>query len=129
MKPQIVGQAMPATRYPQNVLILARADAPIAVASPYAVHPPCGIDLAATTSPVLAAWLAETINRVLAGAVQPPPRPPGTLVECGHFYQSGTRVLARSWLGSEEDMELARCADAEGARQLADRLNGLLRTP
>ncbi len=129
MKQQIVGKAMPATRYPQNVLILAHADAPEAVASPLEVHPPAGIDLAATTSPVLAAWLAETINRVLDGVVQPQPRPPGTLVECGRFYHSGTRVLARSWLGREDDMELARCDDAEAARRLADRLNGLLSTP
>ena len=126
MKMQILGKAMPAARYPQNVLIMAHADAPESVASTRDVHPHFGIDFAATTSEALAIWLAEAINHILDGEAQRRPRPDGTLVERGHFSNQGNSVWAWDWRGRADGLEVARCANEEAARQMVSDLSTLL---
>ena len=127
MKMEILGKAITAIRYPHNVLILPQAQAPAPAVPTHEGRPAFSVDLAATTSAELATWLAETINQVLDGEPQLQPRPAGTVVEHGQFHPVGATVCAGDWRGREDEIELARCADDETARELADRLNGLLR--
>ena len=126
MKMQVLAKAMPAARYPQNVLIMAHANVPAAVASTHDVQPQAGIDFAATTSPELAAWLSDAINHILDGDSQRQPRPEGTLVERGQFSNDGKSVWAWDWRGRGDGLEVARCANEEDARRMVSDLGTLL---
>ncbi len=123
---QIVGKAMPETRYPADVLLMAHRNTPDAVAATGEVVSNFGVEFATTTSPALATWLAAAINALLDGAPLPPPRPAGTVVNHGCFFVEGRSVSARDWHGRGQAVEMVRCAGPEAARQLAARLNRLL---
>jgi hypothetical protein len=129
---EIVAKAIVSQLHRSNVLIAPHRAAPDAVAQTRDVEPRGGVALAATTSPALATWLVESINRLLDGAAWDQPRPPGDILKHGEFLQSNgdTNVcvesVAAGTLAHGNRVDLARCPDAARATELITRLNSFL---
>ncbi len=111
---------------PSDILIVARRAAAVRVAGVPDSTSAASVAIARVSRPMLTAWLVATINRLLDGRPPERPRPPGTLFEQGAFGHADATVWARDWYGTSKRVEVARCADAAAAHELADQLNALL---
>ena len=116
---------IPATSPSDVVLVRSHGRLATTTAAPAGSLLQC-IPLARVNQPLLTVWLQDAINRLLRGAPPDRPRPTGSMIERGTFAQDGTQVLAGDWYGRGNWLPVARCTDAEAARQLADQLNAAL---
>ncbi len=132
-KVKIIGKAIVRDKHPYHVLVAEHFQWPRSVPSTAEVEPGFTVAVAEAGSEELAAWIVRAINAELDGEQIDEPRPPGTVVERGLFEigrlrsnRSILRVFAQPRAG--DPAEIARCFDSATARQLADRLNAVLRS-
>ncbi len=123
---EILATAVIRSTSPSDVMIVPRDAQAIGPASPAADPPRPALAMARVNQPGLKTWLREAINLVLAGHAPTQPCPTGILLERGSFEYEGNWVWAYDWYGRGKRVAVARCADSDAARDLADRLNRLL---